>query len=251
MNLFAAQGDRRGGDPAVRIRDLHVIRGPHTVLDGLDLDIARGSITGLLGPSGSGKSTLMRAIVGVQRLAGGNVDVLGVPAGSASLRHRVSYVTQAPSVYRDLTVQQNLRYFADVLGAPQADVDSAIERVDLTSHADQLAGNLSGGQLSRTSLAVALLGTPELMVLDEPTVGLDPVLRNELWDLFHRLAADGTTLLVSSHVMDEAQRCERLVLLREGGVLLAHETLPALLDRTGADDAETAFLSLVSKASHQ
>jgi ABC-2 type transport system ATP-binding protein len=234
---------------AIRIRGLRVVRGSNTVLDGFDLDVRRGTLTGLLGPSGSGKSTLMRAITGVQKVAGGSVEVLGRPAGSAELRSRVSYVTQAPSVYRDLTVRQNLRYFADVLGAPRTDVDRVIEQVDLAGHADQLAANLSGGQFSRVSLAVALLGTPELLVLDEPTVGLDPVLRQELWELFHQLADEGSTLLVSSHVMDEAERCERLVLLRDGG-LLADDTLPRLLERTGAPDAEQAFLHLVSKVSH-
>ncbi|WP_129665493.1 ABC transporter ATP-binding protein [Phytoactinopolyspora endophytica] len=250
MNYEMGAAEARSGQPdehAVRIRGLRVVRGARAILDGFDLDIRRGSITGLLGPSGSGKSTLMRAIIGVQKIAGGEVDVLGSPAGSAGLRTRVAYVTQAPSVYTDLTVRQNLRYFADVLGAPHADVDRAIGQVDLGDHADKLATNLSGGQFSRVSLAVALLGRPELLVLDEPTVGLDPVLRQELWDMFAEIAADGATLLVSSHVMDEAQRCNDLVLLREGGVLLAHDTLANLLERTGAADAEQAFLHLVSK----
>jgi ABC-2 type transport system ATP-binding protein len=248
MNYESGGAPGTVSEPAVRLRGLRVTRGPHQVLDGFDLDVRRGSVTGLLGPSGSGKSTLMRAIVGVQQVDGGLVEVLGHPAGSAELRHRVSYVTQAPSVYRDLTVRQNLIYFADVLGAPRADVDRAIDQVDLGPYAEQLTANLSGGQFSRVSLAVALLGRPEIMVLDEPTVGLDPVLRQQLWDLFRRLAAEGVTLLVSSHVMDEAERCERLVLLREG-VLLADGTLPDLLQRTGAPDAEQAFLHLVSAVS--
>lgn len=235
------------GPPAITIRGLRVVRGTLTVLDDFDLDVRRGSLTGLLGPSGSGKSTLMRAIVGVQRTAGGTVEVLGRPAGDKELRDRVAYVTQAPSVYADLTVRQNLRYYARVLGAPISDVDRAIEQVDLASHADHLVGRLSGGQRSRVSLATALLGEPEVLVLDEPTVGLDPVLRVQLWELFRRLAADGVTLLVSSHVMDEAERCERLVLLRDGAVL-ADDTLPALLARTGAADAEGAFLELIEKA---
>ncbi|PZF83149.1 ABC transporter ATP-binding protein [Jiangella anatolica] len=235
---------------AIRIRGLRVVRGSLTVLDDFDLDIQRGSLTGLLGPSGSGKSTLMRAIVGVQKVAGGTVEVLGLPAGDKQLRDRVAYVTQAPSVYADLTIRQNLRYYARVLGAPISDVDRAIEQVDLGSHADHLVGRLSGGQESRVSLATALLGRPEVLVLDEPTVGLDPVLRVQLWELFNRLAADGATLLVSSHVMDEAERCERLVLLREGR-LLADDTLPGLLARTGAADAEGAFLHLVEKAEQE
>lgn len=245
MVNFAASPDPV--PPAVRIRGLRVVRGTRTVLDDFDLDIQRGTLTGLLGPSGSGKSTLMRAIVGVQQVAGGTVDVLGSAAGSPPLRSKVAYVTQQPSVYSDLTVRQNLRYFADVLGADRGDVDRAIEQVALTSHADQLVGKLSGGQHSRASLATALLGTPEVLVLDEPTVGLDPVLRRDLWALFNQLADDGVTLLVSSHVMDEAERCRRLVLMREGAVL-ADETLPELLERTGAGNAEEAFLKLIDSA---
>ncbi|PSK97521.1 ABC-2 type transport system ATP-binding protein [Haloactinopolyspora alba] len=250
MNLSAGRspGDTsRAADAAVRARGLRVVRGARTVLDDFDLDVRQGTLTGLLGPSGSGKSTLMRAIVGVQRVAGGAVDVLGRPAGAKVLRDRVGYVTQEPAVYGDLTIRQNLRYFARVLGAPRSDVDRVIDQVQLGSHADHLVSRLSGGQRSRVSLATALLGTPELIVLDEPTVGLDPVLRVELWGLFHRIVEAGATLLVSSHVMDEAERCERLVLLREGS-LLADDTLPNLLERTGTGDAEQAFLKLIEQA---
>ncbi|MDQ0776485.1 ABC-2 type transport system ATP-binding protein [Streptomyces aurantiacus] len=249
-------------DPAVHATALTVTRGPRQVLRGLDFDVPRGQITGLLGPSGCGKSTLMRAIVGTQAKVTGTLDVLGLPAGHATLRSRIGYVTQAPSVYDDLSVRQNLDYFAAILdpGREAADrrhenVTHAISDVDLTSHADALAGNLSGGQRSRVSLAVALLGTPELLVLDEPTVGLDPVLRRDLWQLFHTIAADrGATLLVSSHVMDEAERCHRLLLMREGEIL-TDDTPDALRTQTGADTVETAFLHLVDQAikagSHQ
>lgn len=232
--------------PAVRIDGLRVRRGKRTVVDGFELELPRGGVTGLLGPSGSGKTTLMRAIVGVQTVAGGTVTVLGEPAGSAALRNRVGYVTQASSVYDDLTVRQNLRYFARVLGAPAADVDRVLAETDLESHSDALAGSLSGGQLGRASLAAALLGSPELLVLDEPTVGLDPVLRVELWALFHRLAETGVTLLVSSHVMDEATRCDRLLLLREGR-LLADDSPAGLMRATGTTDAEEAFLALIGQ----
>ena len=173
--------------------------------------------------------------------------MLGEPAGSPSLRTRIGYVTQSPSVYDDLSVRTNVRYFANILGAPASAADEAIEAVDLTSHADAFVGRLSGGQRSRVSLAAALVGDPELLVLDEPTVGLDPVLRRDLWELFNRIAAQGRSLLVSSHVMDEASRCDRLLLLREGRIL-ADDTLPALLARTGTDDAEKAFLSLIDRA---
>ena len=233
--------------PAVSVRDLRVVRGGRTVLDQVSFEVPRGSVTGLLGPSGCGKSTLMRSVVGVQVVAGGTVEVLGRPAGSTELRRSVGYVTQAPSVYTDLTVRENLRYFAAVLGAPADDVERVVEEVGLGSHADAVTGRLSGGQEARVSLAAALLGTPEVLVLDEPTVGLDPVLREDLWGLFTSLAADGRTLLVSSHVMDEATRCERLLLMREGRIL-ADDTPQALLDRTGAAEMEAAFLDLVRTA---
>ena len=229
---------------SVEVDDLRVRRGKHLVIDGLTVRVPRGSLVGLLGPSGSGKSTLMRAIVGVQRVDSGTVTVLGRPAGASSLRSRVGYVTQAASVYDDLTVRQNLRYFATVLGAPRGDVDRVIHDTDLGSRADALVGSLSGGQRSRVSLAAALLGSPELLVLDEPTVGLDPVLRVDLWALFRRLADSGVTLLVSSHVMDEATRCDRLLLLRDGR-LLADDSPAGLMRATGTTDAEEAFLALI------
>ncbi|MFJ5549372.1 ABC transporter ATP-binding protein [Streptomyces sp. NPDC093225] len=240
---------------AVHARGLRVTRGPREVIRGLDFDVPRGRITGLLGPSGCGKTTLMRAIVGTQAKVTGTLDVLGRPAGDPALRSRIGYVTQAPSVYDDLTVRQNLDYFAAVLDPGRAatdrrraTVDRAIRDVDLTTHAGALAGNLSGGQRNRVSLAVALLGTPELLVLDEPTVGLDPVLRRDLWELFHHIAADrGATLLVSSHVMDEAERCHSLLLMREGRIL-AQDTPDALRARTGADTVEEGFLTLVDAA---
>jgi ABC-2 type transport system ATP-binding protein len=241
--------------PAVHAEHLTVVRGPRTVLRGLGFTVPRGRITGLLGPSGCGKSTLMRSIVGAQAKVTGTLEVLGRPAGHPSLRSRVGYVTQAPSVYADLTVRQNLDYFAAILDPGRAAADRrrhavtrALADVDLTGHADALAGNLSGGQRGRVSLAVALLGTPELLVLDEPTVGLDPVLRRDLWALFHDIAETrGATLLVSSHVMDEAERCHRLLLMREGAIL-ADDTPDALRTRTGTQTVEEAFLHLVDEA---
>ena len=233
--------------PALSVRDLRVVRGGRTVLDGVSFDVPRGSVTGLLGPSGCGKSTLMRSVVGVQVVAGGTVEVLGRPAGSPQLRRSVGYVTQAPSVYADLTVRENLAYFARVLGAPPASVATAIETVDLGAHADQVVRRLSGGEHSRVSLATALLGAPELLVLDEPTVGLDPVLRRDLWQTFHRLADAGATLLVSSHVMDEAERCDRLLLVREGRIV-ATDTPAELRARTGEQDLEAAFLAVAEGA---
>ncbi|HEY8774003.1 MAG TPA: ABC transporter ATP-binding protein [Gaiellaceae bacterium] len=229
--------------PAVAVEGLRVRRGGNLVLDGLSLEVRAGVVTGLLGPSGSGKSTLIRSIVGVQIVEGGTVTALGRPAGSPSLRSRVGYVTQAPSVYGDLTVRENLRYFGQILRVAAKRIGETIDEVDLRSQADQLVNRLSGGQRARVSLATALLNRPELLVLDEPTVGLDPVLRRDLWRLFHSLAEAGSTLLVSSHVMDEAQRCDALLLLREGG-LLGSLTPDELRARTGEQDLEAAFLAL-------
>lgn len=231
---------------AVEVSQLRVQRGKTSVFDGIDLAIPRGQITGLLGPSGCGKTTLMRSIVGVQRIASGQVTVLGEPGGSRQLRHRVAYGTQGAAVYGDLSVRQNLTYFASLLKAPKGDVDRVIAEVGLGPQAGQLVDSLSGGQSTRVSLAMALLGAPELVVLDEPTVGLDPVLRSELWELFRGLADRGVTLIVSSHVMDEALRCDRLLLLREGRII-ADTTPHALLLDTGTDDPEAAFLALIER----
>ena len=232
---------------AVEIENLRVTRGDREVLHGVSLRAAAGSVTGLLGPSGCGKTTLMRSIVGVQQHVAGRVTVLGEPAGQASLRARVGYVTQAPSVYGDLTVDENLRYFAAIAGAGAARIDEVLDLVDLTAARAQMVGSLSGGQRSRVSLATALLGAPDLLVLDEPTTGLDPVLREDLWRSFHALAAGGTTLLVSSHQLDEAAQCDELVLMRDGAVL-RQETPAALRAETGEDDLSRAFLRLIREA---
>jgi len=229
---------------AIEIHDLRVVRGGNVVLPGLSADVAAGRVTGLLGPSGSGKSTLMRAIVGVQIVAGGSVRVLGEPAGSAPLRRRLAYLTQAPSVYGDLTIRENLHYFARVLGVDG--VQLALETTGLETEADRVVNRLSGGQRARASLATALLGKPEVLVLDEPTVGQDPVLRRDLWDTFHGLADQGAALLVSSHVMDEADRCDELLLMRSGEVL-ATGTPDELRERTQTRDLDAAFLRLVEE----
>lgn len=228
-------------DIAAEIRNLVVRRGGRDVLHGLDVAFATGTVTGLLGPSGSGKTTVLRAILGVQIVQSGSVTVLGKPAGHPALRRQIGYVTQAPSVYNDLTVEENVKYFARLLGADN--VDAVLDRVELTDRRTDLVSNLSGGQRSRVSLATALLGDPKLLVLDEPTVGLDPVLRASLWDVFADLAATGVGLIISSHVMDEATRCDELVLLREGAVV-AQSTPAQLLERTGTTTAEAAFLAL-------
>ncbi len=229
----------------VEVRDLVVVRGVHEVLTGLSLDITAG-VTGLLGPSGCGKTTLMRCLVGAQRVKSGSVHVLGEPAGSRSLRTRVGYVTQSASVYDDLTVAENLTFFARVLGVRRSSVEKTLAAVDLVDQRHQVVGALSGGQRSRVSLAVALLGEPDLLVLDEPTVGLDPLLRRDLWETFHQLAAEGTAVLVSSHVMDEAERSDRLLLMRAGQII-ADGSPQEIRTSTGASDIEQAFLSLVER----
>jgi len=229
---------------SVSVTDLRVIRGGRVVIPDLTTDVRRGDVTGLLGPSGCGKTTLMRSIVGVQRIHGGAVTVLGEEAGSPGLRRRVGYVTQAPSVYNDLTVMENLQFFGSVLGVGAVEMQQAIATVDLGADAKSPVGRLSGGERARASLAVALLAGPEVLVLDEPTVGLDPVLRRDLWNTFDELAGAGAAIIVSSHVMDEAERCDRLLLMREGR-LIADDTPAALMGKTQSHDIEGAFLSLV------
>jgi ABC-2 type transport system ATP-binding protein len=234
--------------PTITIDSVSVRRGGTKALRDLHVEIRPGCVTGLLGPSGSGKTTLLRAIVGVQRRVEGKVRVLGHPAGSPSLRNRVAYVTQAPSVYEDLTITENMAYFAAILGADNGEIDAVLDTVDLAEQAGQPVKSLSGGQRSRVSLATALLGDPDVLILDEPTVGLDPVLRAQLWDLFHRLAGQGATLVVSSHVMDEADRCDRVLILREGR-LVVDDTPTGMRERTGCERLEDAFLALVREDS--
>ena len=232
---------------AIDIEGLRVRRGGRDVLPGISLAIPPQRVTGLLGPSGCGKTTLMRAIVGVQVVAAGRVTVLGAPAGTPRQRRRVAYVTQAPSIYSDLTVRENLRYFARILGVSDVRIAEVAETVGLAHHLAARTGSLSGGERSRASLAVALLGEPELLVLDEPTVGLDPLLRRDLWRTFHELADRGATLLVSSHVMDEAERCDHLLLMRDGAII-ASDTPAAIRAQTGKQDLESAFIALAEDA---
>jgi len=239
--------NKKGESPTISVDGLRVVRGGREVIADMSLHVPRGSIVGVLGPSGAGKSTLIRSIVGAQIIAGGDVTVLGHPAGSPAVRGRVGYVTQAPSIYPDLTVKENVAYFAALVEAEKDTIPHTIHAVGLADQTDQLAGTLSGGQLTRASLAAALVGRPEVLILDEPTVGLDPALRNELWKLFRRFADDGTTLMVSSHVMDEAIRCDRLLFIRDGR-LLADGTLEEILADTGAQDAERAFLALAGRS---
>jgi ABC-2 type transport system ATP-binding protein len=234
-------------EPAIVVDALRVTRGGRLALDDVALTVRGGVVTGLLGPSGSGKTTLMRAIVGVQLIDAGTITVLGRPAGVPDLRSRVAYVTQAPALYADLTVRENLAYFARLVGAAPSRVDGVLAEVALEATAGQVVRTLSGGERSRASLAVTLLGEAEILVLDEPTVGLDPLLRRDLWERFHALAAEGRTLLVSTHVMDEADRCDELVLMREG-IVVATGAPATLLARARESSLEEAFIALAGAA---
>ena len=230
--------------PALHIDNLRIDRGGRTVIDSISLSVPAGIITGLLGPSGCGKTTLMRTIVGAQKITAGSATVFGQRAGARSLRRRIGYVTQSPSIYPDLTTVENVRYFARLYGVDKKRACEVIDAVGLTTKKSELAGNLSGGQQGRVSLACALVCDPDLLILDEPTVGLDPVLRAELWEQFKGLAARGKTLLISSHAMDEARHCAGLILMRDGGIL-AHTAPADIMRRTACADLESAFVSLV------
>jgi ABC-2 type transport system ATP-binding protein len=230
--------------PAIRIENLRIDRGGRTVIDTISLSVPAGVITGLLGPSGCGKTTMMRTLVGAQKITAGSAEVFDQPAGARSLRRRIGYVTQSASIYPDLTTVENVAYFARLYGVKKDRVREVIDAVGLTDKRSELAGNLSGGQQGRVSLACALVCDPDLLILDEPTVGLDPVLRAELWQQFAALARRGKTLLISSHAMDEARHCAELILMRAGAIL-AHATPADIMRQTGCRDLESAFLSLI------
>lgn len=231
---------------AISITDLTVIRGRTRILSDFNLEVDSGAILGLIGPSGSGKTTIMRGVAGLQRLTGGSIRVLGCPAGDKSLRSRISYSTQDASIYRDLTCRENIDYFAALQGHSISSTDEILELVDLSRNRKQLAATLSGGERARLALATALVGRPEILILDEPTVGLDPLLRRDLWSLFHRFTAEGKTLLVSSHMMEEADHCDELVLLRDGAIL-AKGSPTELRAQAGLENMNAVFISLVEK----
>ena len=229
---------------AVVIKGMKVVRDGKILIPKLDLEVPRGKVMGLLGPSGSGKTTIFRSIVGVQAISEGSIQVLGLEAGTIGLRNKIGYLTQSASIYSDLTCEENLKYFSRILGTTEISVNEIIELIDLGANRKQLASTLSGGERARVALATALLGSPELLILDEPTVGLDPLLRKDLWKLLHRLAQQGKTLLISSHVMDEADRCDHLTLLREGKVL-ASGTPAELRAQANSSEMEDVFINLV------
>lgn len=232
-------------NPALEVRGLSVRRSGKSILKDIEFSLQPGRIVGLLGPSGAGKTTLMRTIVGLQRFHRGQVLVLGRPAGSLALRDELGYMAQSQGYYLDLTVRENLDYFARINGAPGSQVDALLNELNIKKQANQLVGNLSGGQQARVSLATALLGSPRLLVLDEPTAGLDPLLRQKLWQYFAQLAGQGMSMLVSSHDMAESRHCDHVILLKDGHIL-DYDTPRALMDRAGAKDMEEAFLKLES-----
>lgn len=219
---------------------------PGAAIHNISFDAKPGEVLLIAGASGCGKTTLIRCMAGIQITERGTVTVLGEPAGTAVNRARVAYVTQSSSVYPDLTIRQNLDYFAALCGSSDADVERSLEQVGLSDRGGSITGELSGGQRTRVSLAAALLADPDVYLLDEPTVGLDPVLRRDLWELFNSLAAQGRTLLVSSHVMDEAGRCDRVLLMREGEII-ADATPDELRSMAGTNDLEQAFLVLAER----
>lgn len=234
----------------IEIQGLQVILGHKQILRGITCGVPKGRIVGLIGPSGSGKTTLMRTVVGAQKIKNGSIRVLDQEAGNPELRHQIGYMAQGTSVYQDLSVIENLRYFGRLLGLKRSEADRVLDVVDLRAQRRQTVSTLSGGQMARVSLAVALLGTPPLLILDEPTVGLDPLLRESLWELFGRLATAGSTLLISSHVMDEAVRCNELLLMRDGE-LIAQGSVMSLLQQTDTKDLNSAFIALAKKQGRQ
>jgi ABC-2 type transport system ATP-binding protein len=224
------------------MHDVVKIFGRLRALDGISLTVPRGEIYGLLGPNGAGKTTLIRAIVGLVRPDAGTVTVLGRRMPELAVLSRIGYMTQAAALYPDLSVEENVRFFAAINGARDG-VDEVLRFVDLYDRRKSVVSTLSGGMRTRASMACALVHQPELLLLDEPTVGVDPQLRVQLWDRFQKMAASGTTIIVSSHVMDEAERCQRLGLILFGK-FLAEGSPNDLRKQAGVDRLEDAFLKL-------
>jgi ABC-2 type transport system ATP-binding protein len=243
MNSAAAGSpDESVAGAAIRARALVKRFGEVTAVDGVDLDLAPGRIYGLLGPNGSGKTTLIRLLVGMTRATSGQAEVLGAAMPSRPTLARIGYMTQSDGIYPALTAGENARFFAALYGVTRAGaVAESLALVDLAGREDTVAGTLSGGQRRRLSLACALIHGPEVLFLDEPTVGVDPLLRVQFWGHFRALADAGTTIVVSSHVMDEAERCDELLFVR-GGRIIARGTATSLREAAGTSDLEAAFL---------
>ena len=227
---------------AVEVEGVAKRFGKQPALDGVSLRIRRGEVYGLLGPNGAGKTTLIRSLVGLVAPEQGTVTVLGRRMPQLAVLARVGYMTQQAALYPDLSAEENVRFFGAIHGRENG-VREALEFVELWDRRTSVVSTLSGGMRTRCSLACALVHKPDLLLLDEPTVGVDPQLRVQLWDGFRKMAAGGTAIVVSSHVMDEAERCDRLGLIRFGK-LLAEGTVAEIKSRAGVDRLEDAFLKL-------
>lgn len=235
-------------DTTVETKGLRKYFGPIRAVDGLNLAVGAGEIYGLLGPNGSGKTTLIRLLTGLLKPTSGSVVVLGQAVPNKAVLTQVGYMTQASALYEDLTMRENVTFFAEMCGgASRARVDEVIALVNLQDRADSLVRTLSSGMKQRTSLACALVHQPRLLLLDEPTVGVDPQLRITFWSYFRRLADEGVTLIVSSHVMDEAERCDRLGFMRQGK-LLAGGSAAELRAQAGTSTLEEAFLQFAQSS---
>ena len=222
--------------------------GEIVAVDNLDLDLDAGRIYGLLGPNGSGKTTLIRLMTGLAKPTSGEVRVLGVRMPDREVLGRLGYMTQADGIYLELSVWENVRFFGALDGTyDRQSLEDALNVVDLLDRRDTPVLELSGGMRRRLSLACALVHKPKLLFLDEPTVGIDPQLRVQFWEYFHELAAAGATLVVSSHVMDEADRCDELLLMLHGR-LIARGSGAEIRQRSGSADIEQAFLRLEDEA---
>ena len=247
LSAAATSEAARAAAPAVEAVALHKDFGPIHAVDGIDMALPPGRIYGLLGPNGSGKTTLIRLLVGLASATSGQARVLGVEMPSRSNLARIGYMTQSDGIYPELSVWENLSFFAALYGqTDRAALIRALELVELDGRLGTPAMQLSGGMRRRLSMACALAHRPAVIFLDEPSVGVDPALRVQFWDHFHRLAADGATLLVSSHVMDEADRCDELFFIRDGRVL-AQGAPDALRKRAGTENLETAFLQFAGE----
>ncbi len=246
--MFAPEYMRMAANFAVAAEGVRKRFGVIEALRGLDLTVRTGEIYGLLGPNGSGKTTFIRCVAGLLRPEGGTLTALGLAPRAAVAAGRVGYMTQAPALYGDLSVEENLEFFAALQSVPHANerIEEALRTVELLDRRRSVVNTLSGGLRTRVSLAATLLHGPSLLLLDEPTVGVDPVLRQEFWTHFRQLASSGVTILVSSHVMDEASRCDRLGLIR-GGIVLAEGSASDLVSRAGTRDLESAFLALAGR----
>jgi ABC-2 type transport system ATP-binding protein len=245
----AAPKDAGPTAPTIRAIGLRKAFGPIVAVDDVSFDLSAGRIYGLLGPNGSGKTTLIRLLTGLGRPDAGHAEVLGTHMPSRVTLGRIGYMTQSDGVYPALTVAENVRFFGTVYGRPEAAAArAALDVVDLADRASTITANLSGGQRRRLSLACALVHEPAVLFLDEPTVGVDPLLRVEFWAHFRRLADAGTTIVVSSHVMDEADRCDDLLFVRAGRVI-ARGSGAELRTKAGTADLEAAFLRFAGEGS--